>query len=127
MASDKSQFNQALRKWDNLHELGRYSESIQRGDVAILVSGYGLETELATSEEEVVHFQTEALEIATSCQLRGIGAFVVNRFSYAECKRLWKTAQYQALSQLAMETFQAYIWMMAIHLTGRILPPRVRI
>ena len=45
MASDKSQFNQALKKWDNLQELGRYSEPIQRGDVAILVSGYGLAAE----------------------------------------------------------------------------------
>ena len=84
MASDKSQFNQALKKWDYLQELGRYSEPIQRGDVAILVSGYGLAAEDISAREEVAHFQTEALEMATSCQLRGIGAFIINRFTYAD-------------------------------------------
>lgn len=71
MASDRRQFNQALRRWDALHEKGAYSLPVDEGGVAILCSGYGL-GEPDQKAREVQAFEAEAKRIADLVYSRGI-------------------------------------------------------
>lgn len=71
MASDRRQFNQALRRWDALHEKGAYSLPVDEGGVAILCSGYGL-GEPDQKTQEVQAFEAEAKRIADLVYSRGI-------------------------------------------------------
>jgi hypothetical protein len=54
MASDRSQYNRALRKWDELHEAQKYSIPSDDGCVAILWSDYVL------NDDERVAFEEDA-------------------------------------------------------------------
>jgi hypothetical protein len=82
MASDRGQFNRALRKWIELHDGGERSMSVQAGRVAILASGYALGETSQERNAEKKYFKHEAHTLQRNLELRGINSVIRNRFTY---------------------------------------------
>ncbi len=97
MAGDRSQFNQALRRWDRLHDEKAFSVPNEIGDVAILCSGFGLGDDRLAALE-VRSFEAEAERIADVVHSRGIGVAVYHKFT-----------QHDAIEVLTDPTFSSVI------------------
>lgn len=80
MASDRSQYNRALRRWDSLHDQQAYSAPVNDGDVAILYSDYVMGNK-DEKEIEWNAFREEAYNIATLLGARGISSEVFDAFT----------------------------------------------
>ncbi len=80
MASDRSQFNQALKKWDTLHAEEHFSVPVNQGDVAILCSDYEC-TDPINGIPESVRYKMEAEQIARNLIQRDIPSEIYYGFT----------------------------------------------
>lgn len=80
MADDRSQFNQALRKWDTLHTEASYSLPVDEGDVAILCSDFEMGEPVNDVPESVI-FKREAERIADTLMQRDIPSEIYYGFT----------------------------------------------
>lgn len=79
MASDRQQFNTALRKWDGLRRDREYSDPPEYGKTAVLYSGESLYREPANQREEIEAYEAEAYRIDYELRKRRVAAFVIPR------------------------------------------------
>lgn len=80
MASDRSQFREAMAKWEDLRERGLYSRAPELGLTAIIFSQHTptlSEDETTTLYTENTYFEREAYSIAESINAQNGDAFVI--------------------------------------------------
>ncbi|MEP6710528.1 MAG: hypothetical protein ABJA64_02320 [Candidatus Saccharibacteria bacterium] len=82
MASDRNQFNRALKKWDMLHEAGNFGASVRNGELAVLCSSYSNRDTPNERLEERGYFEREAHQMVCFFRGQGMGAFVINKLSF---------------------------------------------
>lgn len=96
MASDRAQYNRALRRWDELHAENAYSVPVEHGKVAILSSNFQMEG-YSCGVDEAEAFLNDALNLQEELRSCEIEADVFYPYTLDEAAYVLEQPMYSSV------------------------------